>query len=110
MNSKSFIWAISLQILFNLNGNTKPSDSFIIDKSNFLVISPEQELKCQGINNKGKQCGNRARKKSVYCPIHDPKSIKCKAIARSTGRQCMNSPNSLCNEYCHRHCEQGDNQ
>jgi len=65
-----------------------------------------QFQKCQGINSKGKPCGNNAKRNSRYCDFHDPNRIKCKAIASSTKMQCKNSPSSTCAGYCSVHCDQ----
>lgn len=68
--------------------------------SQFTIVKQDQETKlCIGINKKNKQCGNSALSGSNYCRWHEPTRIRCNAIAKLTGWQCINSLDKG-SEYC----------
>lgn len=112
MQIKQFRANLVLYILVLIGLNNINANNWYITKNCTLTIlaKPMQSQKCQGINSKGKPCGNKAKKNSKFCDFHDPNRIKCKAIASSTHMQCKNSPSSTCSGYCSIHCDQGENQ
>ncbi len=94
---------ILLIVLITLGGiNFQRLDYYSVSGLSLTSQFNQVDKRCEGISRRNKQCGNQARPGNNYCGWHEPTRISCRAIAKSTGRQCKNLPSPR-SGYCEIH-------